>query len=961
MIVTKCHKWFSALRLAGGAAACAALLLTAYEASGQDTFSFTDTGVNARNDGRFSVGGIVFSLVHYDENWNYASSGNFRAGNGFPRTDSADVWELQGEFKPWNSATPFAVRQRLDIGTGAGGKRKLDVSFGLSHPQGVATNGLCLQGDIPFEAAQKTALVYYQGKRRHEYRFPAELPAQGHGLLSVDGITKLDIPSAGGIVAIEAGKPIAFSLHDNRAFGGKGYSIRLYMNPRSGNIKEAGLTFSVVHFDPAPSALDPLVIRAGGQWGVYEHRLDILAGSVFDRSASLEAPAGKYGRVQTNQQGQLVYADKPDSPLRMWGVNLCYGAQYLTHQQADELAERFAMSGYNTVRLHHFDSMLQRKGGASYELDEEQLDRINYLFAALKKRGIYIATDLYSFRGFPQNEVPELGRDVRMEIKELIPVSENAYIAWERFARNLLTQVNPYTGMSWAEDPALYNICLVNEDTALAPWKSMRADILALYQPLYEQWRSGQIAAGFNIPETGPEADAAFNRFYTELKQASDARMLRFLREEIGVQALLTSDNNISTEAQVFARRNFDLVDNHEYWNHPTFPHRQWNIPAKMVNPGSVVTGGLWLPRSLFAARMFGKPYTITEFNFVWPNPARSESGVLMPAYAGLQGWSALYAFDYANNASAMFAPQQAVRNSGGSMFHLSMDPVGLLADRAAAFLFRSGGIEPARGAVSWLADEQTAFEGRKLAPRLLPDAFARLGFVTRVGSVPADADDIAELAGANAIKAFVAHVPQNVRSSVPADIPVLAFSDGLENALVDAGIMPRPAGKGLYVSDTGQIRTSTSAGTVSLVTDFAGCFVLPPDAGGTGQRVTAVNGDTFASVYVMSADDKPLQDSGRVLVLHLTDSLPSGASFEDTSRTMLTEFGKPPHLVRSGSTEITIRLGAGSGKWRAFAVDAAGKRTYETEVRLRGDAVSFTAQTLSESGTTLAYELVRE
>ena len=44
--------------------------------------------------------------------------------------------------------------------------------------------------------------------------------------------------------------------------------------------------------------------------------------------------------------------------MRFYGVNLCFSAHYITHEQADRLAERLARLGYNAVRLHHYEGEL---------------------------------------------------------------------------------------------------------------------------------------------------------------------------------------------------------------------------------------------------------------------------------------------------------------------------------------------------------------------------------------------------------------------------------------------------------------------------------------------------------------------------------------------------------------------------------------------------------------------------
>src|SRR6266496_3353874 len=80
----------------------------------------------------------------------------------------------------------------------------------------------------------------------------------------------------------------------------------------------------------------PITITAGAEWIALRPELDIEAGSALDFSTMglTEAPAGKHGRVIARPDGQFAFADSPDQPRRFYGVNLCFGAQYLSKAEA---------------------------------------------------------------------------------------------------------------------------------------------------------------------------------------------------------------------------------------------------------------------------------------------------------------------------------------------------------------------------------------------------------------------------------------------------------------------------------------------------------------------------------------------------------------------------------------------------------------------------------------------------
>ncbi|MFA6286679.1 MAG: hypothetical protein WC661_04775 [Opitutaceae bacterium] len=695
--------------------------------------------------------------------------------------------------------------------------------------------------------------------------------------------------------------------------------------------------------DIAPSrSMIPLVVKAGPEWAPYAHSVEIEQGGVFDFSKLADAPAGKHGALVATPAGHFEFAGKPGARVRLWGVNLCFTANYLEHAEADRLAARLAASGYNTVRFHHYDRDLIAKGGPSHEPDPAQLDKLDYLFAAMKRHGIYVNIDLFTIRGFSKDEMAAMGidpqADTMAQFKALVPVSEDAFAAWTRFAQSLLTHQNSYTGLTWAADPALIGICPVNEDT-LTVWVNCTPEVRRRYDEAFASWWK---EAG-NSEKSGGDRAVGFNRFLNERQGASDARMFAFLRS-IGVKAPLTGVNFVSAQGQAFLRERYDYVDNHEYWDHPSFPEKQWSLPNGFVQ-ASAVRSAAQVPRAMMPARLWGKPYVVSEFNFVRPNQYRAEGGVLMPAYASLQDWDGLYNFDYAAKRAA------ALEGGADSIFSIAEDPIGLLADRVSALLFRRGDIAPGRHAIGYAvrASEVFAAQGKGFPPE-----FSRLGLVTRIGSGTGSA---AEELARHGLDAVVGGA--SVSTEKPG-IKIYRANEGIARRLEADGVLPPDSTdeKGSkFTSDTGQIELRQQDGAVKVVTERSELFVLPAGQLSEGARVTVKNGTTFGTVSVISLDGMPLAKSGRVLVTHLTDALATGMKFADQDRRLQVSRGGAPHLVRAGGAEIRLRLDAGK-TWRAWAVDATGKRQREVGLVRDGDAWVLQAQTVTPEGTQLAYEL---
>jgi hypothetical protein len=94
------------------------------------------------------------------------------------------------------------------------------------------------------------------------------------------------------------------------------------------------------------------------------------------------------------------------------------------------------------------------------------------------------------------------------------------------------------------------------------------------------------------------------------------------------------------------------------------------------------VSGGGTLPR-LALARVSGKPYTVTEYNHPAPNTYSSEAFLLLAAYAALQDWDGIFAFDYSG-----FAQNWDARKITG-FFAIDQHPTKLVTLPAVAALFR--------------------------------------------------------------------------------------------------------------------------------------------------------------------------------------------------------------------------------------------------------------------------------
>lgn len=698
----------------------------------------------------------------------------------------------------------------------------------------------------------------------------------------------------------------------------------------------------------------PSYIVKTADWQPFEHKLDIEAGSALDFSSLVDGPAGKYGPVVL-REGHFEFEKKPGERVRFFGPNLCFTANFQEKAACERLAERLVRMGYNTVRFHHYDAgIVDKTAPKSTTLDPVPLDKLDYLFHCLKQKGIYISIDLYTIRRLKKGEIPEVNEEIYQEFKGLVPLLDSAMANWQEFARNLLTHRNPYTGLTWADDPALFSICTLNEDITYVSWNRTPA-VRELYEARFEEWAKER-----NVDMNDEEQKSgAFTRFLTDLHIAAFDKELHFLKDELGVKALITDVNNVNKVPQTLVRDRLQYVDNHTYWDHPRFIEQKWRLPFGYKNE-SAVRSDAAVPRGLMPARIFGKPYMITEWNYCAPNHFRAEGGPLMGAYAALQDWDGLYRFAYSHQ------DKNTQEESAVGGFDIATDPLNLLSERIALLMFQRGDVKPATTTIPFVVTEASADEPQayKWGTGDYPREFSKLGLAVKIGSVALTGDRslpssfpcavaIEDIPAAKLAGRTLFELPTKVEEGEPDPLAPLLAAKVVDSTRIDTE-------KRVYTSETGEIQLDAEAGTCRIVTACSECFILPEKMRMQGDSVIADNDGGFAVVYVGSVDGRPIRESSRLLVMHLTDIQNTKVKFRGDDHKILDSRGELPHLVRRGSASVLIKL-ANTADARAWAIDVGGTRRKEMPLVRDANGVTLKASTVQKDGTFLAYEIMTQ
>ena len=374
-------------------------------------------------------------------------------------------------------------------------------------------------------------------------------------------------------------------------------------------------------------------------------------------------------------------------------------------------------------------------------------------------------------------------------------------------------------------------------------------------------------------------------------------------------------------------RNDLDVVDNHKYHDHPSFPVNLWGLPNQFYQRSAISRLGDEVPLRLLAPRLFGKPYGITEFKFCPPNRFRSEGGPLIGGYAALQGWNSLYQFAWSHSREGN------LRFVGGSTFNYAAEPLAQFSDRLAMFLFRRGDVAPARAAFGWSVPENL---WNSDAPEAYPPEFSTLGLISRIGTV----------VGERAPQGVRLLTPEQAEGKSPlADRRI----DALRRELLDHRIA---------VSDTGELRLDAGRNTLAIATARSESVTVAAGAL-RAERLSVEGARVPQTVSVSTLDERPIGESGRMLLFHLTNVLPNKTRFSDERMTLLESWGEPRLLLRRDPVKVSLKLEPGMPP----TVDALrfdGSTAGRVASKFENGVLTFTADPGAFPGGVMAYLLSR-
>ena len=419
---------------------------------------------------------------------------------------------------------------------------------------------------------------------------------------------------------------------------------------------------------------------------------DYRPGAIIDFTEELDKPAGKHGALTVAKDGSLVFED--GASVKFWGTNIVGGDVFRSHMETDKMVKRLAKFGVNMVRLHHMDAwwadpgIFQGVTDTTRALSPDSLEKLDYLVYKLKNAGIYIFMDMLVHRKPKKDDGVADFDKVPAGFKEVIYFDEKLQDLTKEYITQLLTHENQYTKTAYKDERAIVMTEIVNESTLFyfdrntdippvyrAKLDSLFNDYLktryknmtelkqvwdkqgdpdlsstedfnsgnvrrASFSYSYDDWSvSGASSSGGRAADT--------KEFYYQVETAFFKKFYDYIHS-LGTKILITGSNHWEKwDADLKANASLDFIDRHSYWDHPS---GGWTMQDNIsFTNAPMIRSKLNCVDELAHGRVYGMPFTVTEYNSLIPNEYRAGFPLIMAAYSRFNDWDAMLQFNFSN------------------------------------------------------------------------------------------------------------------------------------------------------------------------------------------------------------------------------------------------------------------------------------------------------------------------
>ncbi len=457
--------------------------------------------------------------------------------------------------------------------------------------------------------------------------------------------------------------------------------------------------------------------------------------TIFDMSEKLNGMvAGSHGYVST-QGSKLFFED--GTPAYFWGINVAFSSGNKTLMPPNKniaraLVKKWSKYGINHVRFIGFDGNapeVYKKLIECPTCKSKTLDKFDYLISELRKAGIYYSLSINNNSNLQldMNNGLLKNRDSKSykKYRHVRLYDEKAVDIIEEWFRLFYSHINPYTGLSYAKDPANIYTSAANEDSIFYTYHhnfSMLTDdnikILTnlfntylakryvntrtLKQKWNDKYKLGllpnenlennnvSIILQKNIPAYTKQRIIDTMRFLYEI-DTNFANRIRNVLVNLGYKGLFTTTNNWGGYGSLIAAHDAgNYIETHGYIDPPK--------RSKLIKDTTIIRNDSYLSNpfskgalgdsnsliSSFASALVDRPFILGEWNqTVWSNYSY-EAPLVVTVYSAFQDYAGLNIFNYFN-----YPNPKPTRDYSLGPFAVNGNPIFLSLSPTLALAFR--------------------------------------------------------------------------------------------------------------------------------------------------------------------------------------------------------------------------------------------------------------------------------
>ncbi len=642
-----------------------------------------------------------------------------------------------------------------------------------------------------------------------------------------------------------------------------------------------------------------------------------------DMSFLNEKIAGSEGFV-TTKDGHFI--DGRGERIRFFGTNLTFSSCFPDRETAVNVAARLRKLGMNVVRFHHMDNQ-SAPGGIwdkeKKDLDPGQLEKLDWLIYQLKKHGVYSNINTHVSFTYPGVDYKDTEQ---FNFGKTIDNFYRPYIEMQKvYAKKLLTHRNPYTGNTYADEPAVAFVEVNNENSLLSGWallpqlnKVHKASLISQWQNWLDSHKEYRNKAGFsddlmgiiiNYQTTSETGKEMLWSFLTDIEMAYAKEMIEYFKNDLKVRALITnSQASYSGIAGVLRESEYsDFIDMHAYWEHPDFPGRSWSSTDWTIRNSSMVSdkkGGTL--RAFGQHRVAGMPLTISEYDHPAPNFFCAEMFPMLNSIAAFQDFDGIYHFTFDGSYD---------RGRFANFFSSAGHPLKQIFVPAGAVIFRMGAVKPGSQTVQLSVPRESVLKNLISYGDKLRLHGSNMNYIWN---------------DAGALDGLVVMHPVNIDMN------------GKELKLSETVQTP----EGPWLSETGEIEWNNidSANAVFTV-NAPSARVIAGYIGGKSINLgnLTVEMDTtpsnWATITLTTLDGKSVEESSKILLAAAGRVENTDMQWNEQKTSVSNKWGNSP--TRAEGIPANIRL-SNIKNLKIYSLDPAGNILEEIPVNKRGKEQSF-------------------